>query len=147
MNYVPLLPPGLHPKSLDEVRNICVDSFVKKERREILFGKFLDFLAFFSQTGLQAELWIDGSFLSEKPEPGDIDLVFLVERSDVKAQPIAIQAILYDIFTVGNDMKYRFDCDVYFAYKDDINRIKYWEDWFGKDRTGRQKGIISIQIQ
>ena len=62
------LPPGNHPATLEEIRK----RFGFTPRRRWLFKGIRAAVEAFWAAGIQ-EICIDGSFCTEKPDPGDVD--------------------------------------------------------------------------
>lgn len=92
--YQPLLAPGRHRMSLADIERLCVDKFPESASRGTLF-EALEGLARYLGSVLSAcEIWVDGSFVTEKPNPGDVDLTVIVpgevfDRLAVVDQPAA----------------------------------------------------------
>jgi hypothetical protein len=75
-----LLPEGIHNATISEVEARFCNSFL----RESMFRKFKDFLeAELAPILGNAELFLCGSFLSDKESPSDIDCVVRVTRADI----------------------------------------------------------------
>ena len=74
-DFPALLPPGIHAKTLREVYELAVAPFLGDARREELFRKLSVWSEALKAAGVMGKVWIDGSFLTEKPHPGDIDCV------------------------------------------------------------------------
>jgi hypothetical protein len=72
-----LLPPGIHDCSVDEISSRFAQ-FQGSERRFRLFEKLQAFVAEARKTGFVVQLVIDGSFVTAKPVPSDIDLVVIL---------------------------------------------------------------------
>jgi hypothetical protein len=66
-----LLPPGTHAANLDDIRGAFGGG---NDRRVDLFAKFEAFLAI-ARGFRPTAVFIDGSFVTDKPAPGDIDAV------------------------------------------------------------------------
>ncbi|MGH9769088.1 MAG: DUF6932 family protein [Blastocatellia bacterium] len=77
LNEDGLLPEGIHDCTLDEI-GARFGRFQVTERRIQLFGKLRALVDEERQAGLAVELIVDGSFVTDKPEPGDIDLVIVL---------------------------------------------------------------------
>jgi len=79
--YPPLLPLGRRMVSLPELRQICVDPFPASPTREgIMCG--LEFLvAALQREGIVGDLWIDGSFLTQKIDADDADIVLCMQST------------------------------------------------------------------
>jgi hypothetical protein len=102
--------------------------------------------------GVDSEVWVDGSFMSQKIDPDDADIV------------VPFPAVTYDSGTlsqraalewVNSDLTTAHHCDSYVfaeypaghhlhAFGD--NRRAYWTKWFGERRDGTPKGIAVIRV-
>ena len=82
-----VLPPGVWPCELAELaQRFAV--FRITERRLQLYGNLENLLRETLRTGVVAEVIIDGSFVTAKEEPNDIDLVLgLLPGFDLEAAP------------------------------------------------------------
>lgn len=74
--FPPLLQAGLHKMSVDELKAKVVDAFPLSAGRATLWANFIDVVGQIKKLGLQGEIWVDGSFLTNKLNPGDVDFVF-----------------------------------------------------------------------
>ena len=78
------LPADIHDCTLEELeQRFARDRWVDNRMRECrsrLFGRLRDYLAELRRIGLPAEVLVDGSFTTDKPKPGDIDLVVVLPR-------------------------------------------------------------------
>lgn len=63
------LPPGEHPATLDEIKKVYGNS---NDQRRLLMRGLRDAAAQFAQSGVKA-LWVNGSFVTDKDMPNDID--------------------------------------------------------------------------
>ena len=70
-----LLAPGMHLLTLQDLEAVAVTPFPGAPRRAELFQGLLLWVGALRAHGLTGTLWIDGSFLTEKECPGDIDCV------------------------------------------------------------------------
>ena len=72
-----LLPCGPHSMTLSDVRSLCVD--VSKFSASSTRASIMDGLEIFAKRLVDAwivgELWVDGSFLSKRVDPKDVDVV------------------------------------------------------------------------
>ena len=86
--FSPLLPEGLHPKTLDEVEMICVHGFHLSTTRSIIMDGLRLMVQKLEQAGIQGDLWINGSFLTVKIDPEDVDIALRInELSLLDATP------------------------------------------------------------
>jgi hypothetical protein len=89
---------------------------------------------------------LDGSFTTNKCDPGDIDLVVEVDEVTLSGS-VRLQQLLS-----GSKVKPDFSCDAYplVVYEEshpDYNAVTeagraYWIKWFGTDRSGNPKGRV-----
>lgn len=132
-----------------------IDRFVNIEdptRRKSLYEKYEKYCKRFKK--ILIKVWIDGSYTTNKPKPGDIDLTvhFDATKSD-NLKNIHIMERRYFF-----DKKYIhkiYECHTQYVPvypKDDaryaltkIQREK-WRKHFTKDRQGNQKGLIEMSL-
>ncbi len=150
--FSPLLSAGFHTKTLEETRYICVDNFQQSTKRVEIWDKFNAFINILSGFGLTFDAWLDGSFLTDKPEPGDIDLVLIINPTQINTLTIEQQNFIDHMFGKQSRMcKHHYLCDAYLVYihangEIDFNENAYWRGLFGFDRQNKPKGIIKIQF-
>lgn len=68
------LPAGIHPAHIDEVFDVFVKG--KSQRRQDIWKGMQQFVIDFSGIIPNPKLYFDGSYISEKHEPGDIEIIF-----------------------------------------------------------------------
>lgn len=94
---------------------------------------------------------LNGSFLTAKPDPGDLDLVVEVTTPDLSPSTQAGLAPVLQLLS-GPGAKPKYSCDAYpllvlpavspdFHAVTEVGRA-YWMKWFGQDRLGRPKGRV-----
>lgn len=144
----PLLQPGLHRLTLEEIKVLTVEAFPGSTKRADLFGRFLAWRSQLKLLGLSGCVWLDGSFLTEKASPNDIDLVIWSPTIDAPLTPDqeASAELLFDTATC----KAVFGLDVYLAIPLPdriIHDEAYWKGLFGycHDRV-TAKGIAEVLI-
>ncbi len=70
------------------LEKVFVDGFPEAKRRRWLFENYLEYIhAFQEQVCDDFEQWIDGSFVSHKAAPNDIDLITIVDFDIVEKTP------------------------------------------------------------
>lgn len=72
------LPAGLHDCDLSEVR-VRFGSFQTNDRRPALFAKLEELVAACRRSGLFTALLVDGSFVTAKPSPNDVDVLAVLK--------------------------------------------------------------------
>ncbi|MFF7127565.1 DUF6932 family protein [Streptomyces sp. NPDC008240] len=74
-----LLPPGRYAATLDELYTTLVQSTGSAARQEIWEEWTQHRLMVETLAGGINRMWLGGSFVSEKPDPGDIDVTYLIQ--------------------------------------------------------------------
>jgi hypothetical protein len=80
-DHPPLLAPGRHYKTLWDIKSLCVDDFPAYQRREHLYWILEEFVQSTLRHRIPCEIWIDGSFLTKKPQPSDLDAGLVIDAS------------------------------------------------------------------
>ena len=111
--FPPLLSQGFHELSIGELKKLCVDKFLlSKSRPEIMAG----FESLYGQAaglGITGKIWVDGSFLTEKIEPGDIDFIFVVPSHFYDRGTPNQVAFLDWLIDNGDELKKDFLCHTF----------------------------------
>ncbi len=150
--FPPLLPGGFWPMSLTEMRAKCVGAFPFSRSRHLIFDGIEHLITRLSTADIAGELWIDGSFVTEKLDPGDADILVRVSSQIYDNDPK--KRLVVGWATDPNRLSDH-RCDSYrwieyrrghpaFALSEDDR--KYWSDWFGHSRAGVSKGIVVIEF-
>ena len=145
MEHEPLLEPGFYDVPSDSLKEnltkLLVAPFEDSLHRKLLLNRLLALLEKVSSVSIFTEAWIDGSFVSDKEEPNDVDIV-LWYNAVPSISPMELRA--YRELLDSDLMMFRYSCDVYLATNGNDKQRRYWKDWFGYDRTGQPKGIVRI---
>ena len=145
MSHTPLFSPGFHEVSEAELDNHFLGAFSSSSTRPALLAGLRSFLACLKNVGIEFEIWLDGSFCTEKPDPNDVDLVIFAEHQKLNSLDVAKQRYLNTLLD-RTTSKISFGCDVLFCVSEDINRRSYWRGWYGYDRDENPKGIAKLVI-
>ena len=78
LNTEGLLPAGIHEATLDELRQ-RFGAFHESDQRPKLIARLMDLARAMQASGLFDELLIDGSFVTTKPAPNDIDILAVLK--------------------------------------------------------------------
>ena len=144
MSYKPILAPGVHDISEMELDNHFLSAFSGSTTRAKLIAGLKRYLAALKGIGVKFEIWIDGSFATEKENPSDIELVVFGSESEINQLPVETQHQLVSLFDRVN-IKHETGCDVLFAVAENQNLRSYWRGWYGFDRDENPKGIARIE--
>lgn len=145
MEQKPLLEPGLHDFELKEIGNHFLKDFPASKTRKLLIDGLNTYIGHLSSIGAPVELWIDGSFTTNKENPNDIDLVIFSPASVLNVLPDDKKQ-LFQALTDRVSIKANFGCDVLFCPTEDQNMRSYWRGWYGFDRNERPKGIARVMV-
>lgn len=145
MEYTPLHQAGFLDIPLSQLESTFLTPFEEKARRELLLKRFQVLLDKFNETGLKAEIWIDGSFATQKPDPNDIDIIFFVDGLEANKLSPDLQAILVELNNRSLS-QIRYNCDVFIFPNNNPDNRSYWRGWFGFSRDEQPKGIIRLYI-
>ena len=116
LNTQGLLPPGLYDCTLNEVRD-KFGRFKGTEQRQSLFEKLSAFIHDATQTGMVKSIIIDGSFVTSKDSPADIDLVLEMQLAhnpgtdlrpfeyNVLSKRVVKRLYGFDLFLAGSGSK------------------------------------------
>src|SRR5437879_6566189 len=75
-----LLPPGVHECTLEGIKE-RFGSFQSSERRPNLFAQLASFVSEARSSRIVSSLIVDGSFVTAKPAPNDIDIIVVVRAN------------------------------------------------------------------
>lgn len=101
-------------------------------------------------TGLEAEIWVDGSFLTDKIEPEDSDIVVRITGDAASKLTIAQEEVLE---WLNEDLKPDFLCDSYTCIEyEPTHKLAgigqwmraYWIKQYGFSRSSDMKGIAVV---
>lgn len=132
------LPVGVHQATLAEV----LDQFGKAPGTRITTGRRLERIYRLADgTGKLARFIIFGSFITDKPDPNDVD-VFLVMQDAFDASSVSGEAaLLFDHAAAAS----HFGASVFWlcrrcAWGGEESTIEYWQ----VTRGGGQRGIVEV---
>lgn len=133
-----LLPPGLHDGTLAVVRRRFGSQNALRIR---LMKGLMTVLRRAAKAGAR-RLYLDGSFVTDKREPGDWDGVLVV--------PAGFPVGGRDGTFLADRKRIKVECggDLFVVMEDDADIVTYYvQEVFGRDREGRTKGLVLIRLQ
>lgn len=138
------LPAGIHTATLKDVETTFGAA---NDRRKLLMSGLKDAVKVL-KAGQVSKIFIDGSFVSDKDEPNDIDGCW----SNVGADANTLDPRFWD-YADENDfqqkrqsLKQEFGIDFYMAEQTEGGSGKPFPDFFQTNRDGQPKGILEVQI-
>ena len=147
--FPPLLYPGFHAFDDESLRLLCVDAFPNSERRDMLYYNYMHLMADIRSINKQfkcfVEVWIDGSFTTEKPEPDDIDMLLVIDDDKLNLVPIMFQPQV-DKLLNRKFIQHNYKIDLLLLYSGRDEDRMHWRGVFGHDREDTPKGIVRISL-
>ncbi len=145
-DYKPILEAGFHELSVSEIESIFVSSFPESLRRPLLFSNLNNYLKILERLDLSFTIWVDGSFLTTKSEPEDIDIVVLFDPLQVN-NLTEDQENAFLLISDNSISRSRFLIDAYFVNKTNRDQKAYWRGLFGflRDEV-TPKGLVQLEI-
>lgn len=133
-----LLPQGVHPATLGEV----LERFGGNERRERLLMGLVEALRLLRAAGCR-RVYINGSFVTSKELPNDIDVCWDIEGVDADA----LDPVFFDFDDGRAAQKARFGSEFFPAQVPEGVTGRAFLDFFQADKqTGEPKGIIKLEL-
>lgn len=133
---------GLHEATLDDIRLHL--GFTP--RREMLIEGLRQYLDEWTKYGLLDFVVIDGSFVTAKPEPSDIDMLLVPMPASLYRTEMleAFERLAADRLLV----KHTFGCHVIVVLPGDTPSFGEWLDFFGRDKNeGTERGLLSLSMK
>lgn len=133
------LPEGVHDATWDEI----VDRFGTNERRRELLEGLRRALDNLRAAGCR-RVYLDGSFVTTKDEPGDFDVCWEVAGVD----PDLLDPILLTFADQRAAQRTRFGGELFPAdWEADPHGTRFL-DYFQQDKvTGERKGIVAVDLE
>ncbi len=152
-----LKPKGKMNLTLEVFTHNFVEAFQDRETtRTLLFENFQNFQAELgSLLRYPYSIWLDGSFVSQKINPTDLDAVYLLDYRDCEAH-----RSVFDQKYFSSAQKQVKRLDFYYSLEYPLNHKRhflshlnhlYWEDIYGYSRPDENgyrtpKGFVEIKI-
>lgn len=134
-----LLPPGVHEATLEELR----EKLGFSRRRRTLIAGLERALALMSGGGIQ-RVYIDGSFVTDKPRPNDIDGCYDM----VPGMTLSSVAPIWPPTHQNRLMsKERFGVDFFPADAVESGSGQPFLRFFQQDREGNPKGVVAMELR
>lgn len=147
-DFSPILPPGIHAMTLDQFRGVMVDPFEGDSQRLHLFLKLEEWVTALRKLQVEAILWLNGSFVTEKFGPGDIDCMMWNPgfAGSVSAAEMDQVERLVDRSTA----RALYGLDLYMESPEPqklLHRQAYWRGLFGFQHSGTSaKGFVELTL-
>ena len=123
------LPPGIHLASVE----LLVERFGSgSAEREVEIRELLDFIDWARTHGVR-RIVVNGSFVTSKQRPNDVDVVVLPAAGDAEDAMIEFEPAAWPFLQI--------------LVAADVEDLERWATSdFGTDRTGRGKGVVEVML-
>lgn len=138
------LPEGIHDCTTEEIAD-RFGGFQSGDRRPRLWERFVEFLSEVKACDLADAVLVDGSFVTAKTDPNDIDLVLIVSSGhDFSAEFLPSE---YNVLSRRRvSRRYGFDLLVARANSEEYHRyVGFYQQV--RLEPGRKKGILRIWLR
>lgn len=141
-DFPPLLPAGIHQMEWGTMRALCATN----PARALLADNLAGFAAVLRACEVHGLLWLDGSFVTDKPEPSDIDIAVLPDAACMIAAS-AHAATLQELLAEPRRAVTLYHCDAYWIEPGNMHNRAYWRGLFGfAHDEATPKGIIELPL-
>ena len=137
---------------MENVEQVCVDLFPLSTIRSTIFSGLQQFVEILEIGGVVGEVWVDGSFLTEKINPKDVDVLLKVDgalyNSGTPEQRNVIDWVI-------DNQKLTLNCDSYVLFDYPVGDplhtdsqwwYSYWHKQWGFSREDDPKGIVVLTL-
>lgn len=141
-----LLPLGVHEATLEEIGQAFG---LRTGRRVELFRKLTEFLALARSFGVFHALIVDGSFVTDKDDPGDIDAVLLLPREGLArllAHPARLQVVDQHAVKARYEIHLFLDPLPSDAWTRFFQRLKPEDALARKLRPEARRGVLKVNL-
>lgn len=142
-----LLPAGLHCLDIGSIQTTCVGDFPSSTTRAAIFAGLESLIAEITNLSLPCVLWVDGSFLSKKEDPADVDLLAWLPPEAVQNKTPDQDALMLRLSQQAYKPTHKCDTRVLPGYGPMfIGTKKTWLGYWGFDYWDQAKGIAVIEL-
>lgn len=143
LNEMGLLPPGVHEMTLNQIKGLF-GSFQETDIRPSLFSKLEDLINTAKQVDFIKFIIVNGSFVTSKPQPNDIDLIIVIDKK-ILGQGEWTPSEYNLLSSRRLRRKYRFDV---FVIPEDSEAYEEYVDLFSKvkESPDSNKGIVRVSL-
>jgi hypothetical protein len=150
--YPPLLSVGFHEMTVEQIRDICVTNFPLSKKRKGIMDNLEHIISCLSLVGIVADVWVDGSFMTEKIEPEDSDIVVCIENGVYDNGTLQQRDT---IEWINSNLRADLLCDSYVHVEYPIGHPShsegewlraYWIKQFGFSRGEEFKGMALVKV-
>ncbi|HEY3246271.1 MAG TPA: hypothetical protein VGM03_23250 [Phycisphaerae bacterium] len=143
LNAEGYLPPGIHDCTLEEI-GVRFGRFQGTERRSRLFERLQLLTGEALSTGLVVGIIVNGSFVTGRPDPNDIDLILVLRDKDVLRHEL--RPFEYNVLS-RRRVRQRHGFDIRLAAENQREYNEYVEFFQRvKEQPERRKGLLRVRL-
>jgi hypothetical protein len=105
-NGVNYLPPGIHKTTVKEVEEALVNEFPESKTRRKIFEQWQALTEEIDGIVPIRAQWLNGSFVSRKLDPGDLDVATIIDSADADALGADARGMLWKLLSGPNNELY-----------------------------------------
>jgi hypothetical protein len=132
-----VLPLGEHETTMEEIESRF--GFTEDRKRQMIGLK--EAMKNLEGAGVR-QVWIDGSFVTKKPNPGDVDGCW----DPVGVDPDLLDPVFLDFTDFGKAMKDKYGVDFY-PNVVEAGSGQVFSRFFQSDRNQNPRGILTIKFE
>lgn len=148
-----VLPPGVHVATVDEVRERFVTAFEGGAARRDIFERWVHHRDALRELVEVPSQRLCGSFVTDKAEPNDLDVVTLLDGPTYDGLPVHRQLVVSTLVRGHyTEQLWRVDAWPVFRFPEEhpgreiADRATTWfADHFGADRDGIERGFVEVR--
>lgn len=151
-DYPSLLPFGVNHLNLQNLRQLCVTAFPLSPTRSKIMDGFEYVFREIEQASLEAEIILNGSFLTKVIDPNDIDFAVGIKHALWERSTRGQESIVRKLREQAFRESHFCDSYIFFEYEPNhtlydigVEARKYWLKQFGFSRQKNPKGIAIIR--
>lgn len=150
-DFPPLFGPGRHLLSIQEVRDELAAPGAAEKRTTMYFALFALYQRLLT-LGVTCQIWVDGSYVTQKACPDDIDLSIMVHEDVYQDISDEAKQLLDDI--TYSETRYLEHLDAFVCIYGSRGSDDYelddpsdWSSLWGKDHSERYlKGFVVVEV-
>lgn len=146
LNAHGLLDPGIYDLSLSQIESLF-GRFQRTDKRLDLFRRLSALVEEISVHEFASRLIVDGSFVTSKDEPSDIDIIFVVKEGTLPLATL-INPYEYNVLS-SRRLKRKYDFDV-LVVSEHSDAYGHYVEYFSRVKEGPngvRKGLVRLELK
>ena len=130
----------MHDTSFQEIRKVL--GFT--DRRRYLINGLERYLCEWDQHQVLESAIIDGSFVTDKQEPRDIDLLLVPKPTALFDDSLG--ELVFRLCNDRDETKEHFGCEAFLALGRDSEHYFKWYEYFTANEDGTYRGLLQVNL-